>query len=636
MGSNKSICKCEISFHLSPIELWNELFPEDPVGLSSAPSQGRNENNESIDLIPARNSSRATSPPPYEVVEDPSLWTFSDFEGGLQGSPPPQGDNSSRTGEGEQGGISSRTAEGKKSSPDASQGGISSRIGPEEFEAWAKEWGVSPRQVENAYYRVVGRDRCGSHGSLLVGFRESALSGVGVEDIAGVIYQPHSCGSVLCPYCQWRHSRKRLSEVLTYLKEALRKGEPLTFITLTVKSTHDSFEAVREAKRLITKLYQFRINGKRNRERLHEAVMRELGEFLANLLGVKGEEREQVVKAVESFVIELFNGWVECSKEGISVRELAELERESVLEELSSLFSRQFFIELDRSVLWKFYRQVYFYADWIGRIWSQPHDVKFSQLLRAVWKFEMTYSPEHGFHPHWHGITDLQIPKVLLTALCRLIGFGEVSDVRAVKGEKALVELSKYELKPWEIDEEALGLKELVKLETAMHSFKKLRVWGFEKVERKEEGGQERVVWCKVPYAVVKARLKGRKNVAELPKRLGELRKRSRKLREVLVDVFSFVAVQGDAIEAEGELHLHIDGDLYLSLSRFKVLGREVDEAEFFRRLLSDWDYFLQMNVGLALEGLVERAFERKFLPCSPVAGDNELEEISDGVLEDF
>ena len=286
----------------------------------------------------------------------------------------------------------------------------------------------------------------------------AVLGGEGVR----LEYQPHRCHSVLCPFCAYENFKETYSEHVEVFESWLSAGRSLVFITLTCPSSHDPREAIDVSFTLIDKLYQWRV-GRNNVRKLKKETFREIRAYNRNLKAKGDPERNKKVKRQVEF-------------------------------------TREFFRWLD---------------SYVGA------GYKFGQLLNAMVKFEVTYSREHGFHPHFHLIADRYIPKVVLTALCRLIGFGEVTDIREVRGRKGLVELTKYITKHWEL--EGLSEEQKVELEASLMYRKKFRVWGFEliELERGEEEGEERVhLWWfrveldapnlhKVPRLVRVARARG-------------------------------------------------------------------------------------------------------------------------------
>lgn len=243
-------------------------------------------------------------------------------------------------------------------------------------------------------------------------------------------YHPYRCHSVLCPFCAYENFKKTYARHVEVFESWLSVGHPLVFITLTCLSSHDPQEAVGTAFKLIDKLYQWRV-GRNNIRKLKKESIREIRVYDRNLKAKGDPERRKKVKRQIEFTREFFK-WLE---------------------------------------------------GYVGA------GYKFGQLLNALVKFEITYSPEHGFHPHFHLIADRHIPKVVLTALCRLVGFGEVSDIRAVRGHEGFVELTKYITKHWEL--EGLSEEQKVELEASLMFRKKFRVWGFELVELEKESKEK-------------------------------------------------------------------------------------------------------------------------------------------------
>ena len=282
-------------------------------------------------------------------------------------------------------------------------------------------YGLTVGRLERALLRLRRRKSCGQHGHLLVGVRDG--------EIVEFKRANHSCRSVHCPYCQVRESRKRLAKLMEWFLDRVYSGKTLSFITITVKNSHNIFEVVNRINVGFRKLYQFRIFGKRNWAELRREFAKECLNYYRNLLG-QGKSRSEARKKVQ-FQIKIF-------------REFEKL------------------------------REVH------------GTNVKFNDLFEAVWKFELTYSSDSGFHPHWHGITTLLIPKLLLTVLMRRVGLGEVCDIRAVSSREAIVELSKYTNKYWEL--EGADFETLLAVESALIGFQKLRVWGVPEMEGEGDG----------------------------------------------------------------------------------------------------------------------------------------------------
>ncbi len=292
----------------------------------------------------------------------------------------------------------------------------------------------SPNKLLRAYKRLLRSRFCGSSGHLLVGMRGG--------EIVEFKRATHSCRSVLCPYCQNRESRKRLSKVIGWFKREIERGSPLSFVTVTVPSDFDVFKVIKRLTEGFRRLYLMRIFGKRNWEKIAKEFFKECKAYYQNLIN-KGyspaKAREKVL-----WQIELFRRF----------------------ERATAGFS---------------------------------HEARFKDIFRGVWKFELTYNPKEGYHPHFHGITTLMIPKLLLTVLVRRAGLGDICDIREVDGSEALVELSKYETKYWEL--EGLSLEEKLAVEVCLLGFQKFRNWG---VPDLPEGEKEGVSYFALPNVRVR------------------------------------------------------------------------------------------------------------------------------------
>lgn len=268
---------------------------------------------------------------------------------------------------------------------------------------------------------------------------------------------PHRCSSVFCSYCNFYESRKRLKQISDYFSYLVARGESLTFVTLTIPNEQDIFTAIKKINKAFQRLYQFRLFGKRNWPK----VVREF--------------RKETIRYYRSL-----------RRQGLSPKE--------------ALRKVKYQIELFR----RFERAVA----------SYDYDTKFGQIFKAVWKFELTYNERTGFHAHWHGITTLNIPKLLLTVLARLSGFGEICDIRRVRGRKAIVELGKYVAKSFEL--QGLGFEKKLDVEIAMHSFRKLRVWNISKYELLLYSSEEEEEYDFVPLPTLRYRIRSGQSLAEL------------------------------------------------------------------------------------------------------------------------
>ena len=614
---------------VSLISEWNSLFPDDPI---------REKDLSNIDLIPPRNSSSSSNTTSLEGIADffrashlaeyfetfyggdDDGFLLPDVEKSLFGS---QGDNSSRTGEifgsspVEQGDNSSRELpsslsrhQGDNSSRTENPSGLQQFTPPswseEELRQFAEAWSLSYGVVESAYRKLQKFPECGKHGGVMVGYDYEK------GEVADLILNPISCNSVHCPYCQWRHSRSRLSELISYFAEELKNGNLLTFVTLTIPSTHDVGEAVKLSKRLMERLYQFRFRGKAIQERLKCLFVEELVSYSISLF-TKGYPvpvdplEEAILREELSPLMEKYVRYAE-ERSPKAFRELRPVFYAELITSSLSCFVRPDW--QDRA--FKVFRQLYFYSDFCSRLSDVSTDVKLGQYLSAVWKFELTYNPVEGYHPHWHGITNFAVPKLYLTAICRYIGFGEVSDIRQVKGFKGLLELAKYETKPWELPMD--DPVEVLKREAFLHGFKKLRVWNLEPKEDERELPD--VLYFAIPRRICTYTLLDKNSLRSLPKALRTLKEKSLKDSKNLRERFGRVRLSATLgvgfASAYSDVYLGLDGDIHLPLDgKAKIKGEVSDIRTLAHKVLREYEFFLLSVVGYSLEDLVERRLER-------------------------
>jgi len=622
--------QAQVELELSPISLWNSLFPDDEI---------------SIDLITADNSSKSASPPSPPSLSELGKISYlvefynsfySDDVGILvddEGSG--QGDNSSKKDEGSsQGDNSSKKDEGlgqgdnsSKIEDVSSQGAISSKkeeenpsglsefvppfFSEEQLAEFAESWGLPSKVVQAAYRKLVKFPECGKHGGLMVGYevnkdKQGRFSG----EVVDLVLHPLSCNSVHCHYCQFRHSRKRLSEIISYFINELNSGKSLTFITLTVPSTHDIGEAVKRAKKLMERLYQLRFRGLRVQKWLRKLFAEELASYCVSVLceGVKGDERARLVVELVPYM-ELLARYAEFASQ-VEDKGVRQLEQAFSRIVSSSSLSRYFSEDWQKRAQ-KVFRQLYFYADFCSRLAGVGRDVKLGQYLSAVWKFEITYNPEHGYHPHWHGITNFLVPKLYLTAICRYLGFGEVNDIRLVRGRQGVVELSKYETKPWELplDDEI----EVLKREAFLHGFKKLRVWNLEAQEERKRDFPV-VLYFGVPLRICSYVLLDRPSLRSLPQVYHSLRKRAlREGRDNLRVRFGQVRISASfnsRVSFTSFVYLGLDAELHIPVSdepALQVDGNPWSTRDFALELINAYEDFVGLSLGYTFWQFVER-----------------------------
>ena len=413
-----------------------------------------------------------------------------------------------------------------------------------------------PSKLLRALRRLRRLPVCGSSGHLLVGVQNG--------EVVGFKRATHSCRSVHCPYCQVRESRKTLAKYVGWLKEQVERGIPLTFITLTVKSSHDVFEVVERLTKGFRRLYLMKIFGKRSWEQISREFARECLKYYRNLIK-KGYSRAEARRRV-AWQIELFRRF----------------------ERATAGFS---------------------------------HETRFKDIFRAVWKFELTYNPDEGYHPHFHGITTLMIPKLLLTVLSRRAGLGEVCDVRAVSGKEAIVELAKYQTKYWEL--EGLPFEERLAVEVALLGFQKVRNWGVPEVN----DGEDDVRYFALPS--VRVRWNEDKRFIEKFKELHRERKEG--TVRLLIDNHSSlmrvlesfeVPVRYDVVEAEGVMDS--DGEVALSAGAIPM--------DLLRRWVGDFVEFVNTQVKYSDSF---ELFLLKYRPLLKAVGlEDSTEEGEEGILD--
>jgi len=320
------------------------------------------------------------------------------------------------------------------------------------------------KKLERVERRLKKLPYCSREGHLaLRGKKGLSLKGeVEFKEVLGaelkMEYVPHRCNSAICPICGYYESKKKYARVFELLEASLALDSKLAFFTLTRKPMEDPLSAVEWAFKIRTKAYNQGIT-KRFEKEIRKYLLRELMEFGRHL-------REKYP-----------DRWRERLREEI-IRIREHLGRiKTRYEELKGDGTRK------------------------GR-------VRIGDLYDVILKLEV-HKVEGGWHSHWHGISLGYIPKVLLNAFWRYLtgGKGEITDIRKLKGKKAIAELTKYITKPvnakitdfTRIEEKGIyqangvwvSYEELLLLEYALYGRKKLVVWGswkdLEKRLREEE-----------------------------------------------------------------------------------------------------------------------------------------------------
>lgn len=331
--------------------------------------------------------------------------------------------------------------------------------------------GGKKEKLEKAARRLANLHSCGKVGHIAF---EKKLG----EEQLRPKYYPHRCHSIFCPYCARENFKETFGRLLPHLETLAQNGQ-LNFLTLTLKnfpvsSYEDVAVCIDTAFKAIERLKDFRLFGKRNWKRVMSAVEKELEDYYKKTKERYGEEEARKRVARHRFYIEEF---------------------------------------IDR------------HRELIG-----DSSFRFYQLGNWVVKFELTYNAERKeLHPHWHIITDVRLPKLLITAVWKLLTGSQIVDIRAVDSTKdATAELSKYITKGWEFKEGTEELK--LWIEAVMHGRRKFRVWGFEMLELAKEEKQKQVVvaWW------LKTELVHRKNLHDVPRLARRMRKKG--IKEAVID----------------------------------------------------------------------------------------------------
>ncbi len=254
-----------------------------------------------------------------------------------------------------------------------------------------------------------------------------------------IAYIPYTCRSLFCRYCAWKNTRKRFSAIYTFLEKLISNGVKLSFITLTTPNhkLYETPKAIDEIFSLLENLYNFKL-GERNLKRFHKKALIELGKYLANLHKKLKEKYKQ--KYPKHYIL-------------VTNHEVWKKKKEHL------------------EILNKTIKLVE------NHLHLPDSQRRFGLIFNSIWKFEIKKNQNRDdFNSHWHGICLKPISRFFLKAITDYLGFGPIIDVRRVKGEKALVELSKYESKDV-VSGEKLTFLEKVIINASLTHRKKFRLW---------------------------------------------------------------------------------------------------------------------------------------------------------------
>jgi len=241
-------------------------------------------------------------------------------------------------------------------------------------------------------------------------------------------YIPFSCGCESCEYCSVRKRKIVFNRVTEKLEWYLENGEELDFFTITYGRVEADklLEAYSDFAKKLRKLYSWKL-GKKNLRRWKEKAYEELRLYLENV--EDPEERERKRLQHEYFIETSFQNVMKAIENGA--------------EKLFSVFPYMFL------------------------------------------KIEITYR-EGSFHIHAHGITVRTLSRFVWLALLKLLGFGEIFDIRRVRNVKKVVNyLRKYLLKSDEVKFD--NLRDEIIYEYTLYGRRKVREWGGESYVKEEE-----------------------------------------------------------------------------------------------------------------------------------------------------
>jgi hypothetical protein len=322
-----------------------------------------------------------------------------------------------------------------------------------------KKLPISYHKYKQVLKRLEKLPNCSKNGHLEL----RKIKGVEVKDLKELrlVYFPHRCHSILCPICSHFEAKRKRNKVFEILENKALRGNFLNFITLTFKPFENITKGILTAFLIREKVYNLTLSEK-NFKRLIPYILREFKDF--------------------------------CKAKQLNKNEqLSKKERQKLKREIRSFIKVIYVLrEEKRSKL------------------GNKKSVKLGQIFDSIWKFEI-HKTKYGWHPHFHIISQLYIPKIVLTAFWKFItkNYGQITDIRQLKGEKAIYEISKYETKPINskiedfsnIEQGVLqsnGIKilykELLKLEYLLHGRKKIVFWGdFKEISDEELKEEEKV-----------------------------------------------------------------------------------------------------------------------------------------------
>ena len=237
--------------------------------------------------------------------------------------------------------------------------------------------------------------------------------------------------------------------------------------------------------------------------------------------------------------------------------------------------------------------------------------VRISDIYPSIVKLEVHKTSE-GWYAHLHIINKGFIPKTLLTSFWRYITNNEsyITDIRRLKGKKAIAEISKYETKPvndkltdfsklwtegkvyqkWDGMDIEIPLEELFEMEYALFGRKKLIVWGkWKEVEQTKEEEKEKIIplWCVNVYT--------KRPMFRLPRLVRKARKEGREIFLTECEI-----VFSPVLESESQAQLEFKGKIFVNNEgklRVNPLFEDKGEEEWFNELLDRAIMYVQERI---------------------------------------